>query len=117
MCLIAGSGGAPTANFAGGAAVAKTAREQSSMRRSKEAAQESEGGNAAGATDEGERVEGEAGQARELGWAKAKVQRGVEHGPASAGGPEGRRRPVKGENPFSNSIFKEFPNISFQIPF
>jgi len=60
--LIAGSGGAPAANFAGGAAVAKTAREQSSVRRSREAARESEGGSAAGSADEGERVEGEAGR-------------------------------------------------------
>jgi hypothetical protein len=38
-------------------------------------------------------------------------------GPASADGPEVRRRPVKREKHFSNSIFNEFSNIRFQIPF
>ena len=38
-------------------------------------------------------------------------------GPASTDGPEGRRRPVKEINNFSNYIFNEFSNISFQVPF
>jgi len=38
-------------------------------------------------------------------------------GPASAMGRETRRRPVKGEKPFSEYIFKKFSNTSFQISF
>ena len=38
-------------------------------------------------------------------------------GPASAVGRETRRRPVKGEKPFSSYIFKKFSNTSFQISF
>ena len=38
-------------------------------------------------------------------------------GPTSAGGPEVRRRPVKGEKPFFKFYFQEIFNISFQIPF
>ena len=52
-----------------------------------------------------------------LGRGEGTARGGVERGPASAGGPEVRRRPVKGENHFSNSIFKEFLNTSFQISF
>ena len=47
----------------------------------------------------------EAGQARELGWAEAKARHGVDVGPASAGGPEVRRRPVKEDKPFFNFYF------------
>ena len=38
-------------------------------------------------------------------------------GPTSTDGPEGRRRPAKEINNFSNYIFNEFSNISFQVPF
>ena len=55
----------------------------------------------------------EAGQARELCWAEAKAQRGVERGPASAGGPEVRRRPVKGEKPFFKFYFQGISKYQF----
>jgi hypothetical protein len=42
---------------------------------------------------------------------------GADAGPASADGPEVRRRLDKREKHFQISIFKEFSNISFQIPF
>ena len=61
----------------------------------------------------------EAGQARRgagLGRAR-RGARGGFAGPASAGGPEARRRPAKEKNPFSKYNFKEFLNVIFQILF
>ena len=43
--------------------------------------------------------------------------RGGFAGPASAGGPEARRRPAKDEKAFFIYIFKEFLNAIFQILF
>ena len=51
------------------------------------------------------------------GPSEARRARGMLAGPASAGGPEARRRPAKDEKAFFIYIFKEFLNAIFQILF